>query len=125
MEESGADVNSDTWSTDLSEWVRYTAPEVIEGNSVPTTMNSDTFSFAMTVLECITEEVPFSGTTRDAAVINARITKGKNPPRPGGQDPRKRVDSDDLWNLVTRCWSHEPDQRPTMAEVHSVFLLHV
>jgi len=104
-----------------SDYVRYPAPELLE-RIVSATTNSDTFSFAMMVLECITEKVPFSGISRDVAVIHARITKRENPARPGGQDPKKRIDSDDLWNLMTRCWSREPDHRPAMAEVHSFFV---
>jgi len=73
------------------------------------------------MLECITEEVPFSNLARDAAVIHARITKEQCPPRPDGEDPKHRV-SDGLWDLMMRCWSAKPDQRPTMGYVHSFFL---
>ena len=104
-----------------SDDVRYWAPELIERNDGSATTESDTFSFAMMILECITEEQPFSRISRNAAVIYARLTQRENPPRPGGQDLRKRIDSDDLWNLMTGCWSYEPDRRPTMGDVHSFF----
>ena len=101
--------------------VRYSAPELIEGNNVSATMHSDTYSFAMLTLECITEEVPFSHISRDAAVVYARIAKRQRPYRPDGQDPKNYV-SDDLWDLMMRCWSDEPDNRPTMEQTHSFFL---
>jgi len=72
------------------EYVRYTAPEFIEGIATATT-NSDTFPFAMVVLVC--EEVPFSEISRDAAVIHARVTKRENPPsaRRGGPGEAYRL----------------------------------
>ena len=106
------------------ETVRYLAPELIE-TTAPMTTKSDVFSCAMLMLECVTEEIPFSELRRDSQVIHTRFIKRQRPPRPGGPDPKKRVDSDDLWNLMMRCWSEEPDRRPAMAEVHSFFLSHV
>jgi len=104
--------------------VRYSAPELIENNNVPSTKGSDTYSFAMLILECFTEKIPFSDLSRDAAVIHARIRKRQCPPRPDGDSPNNRV-SDDLWSLMTRCWSVKPDARPTMEQIHSFFLLNV
>jgi len=42
------------------------------------------------MLECITEKVPFLDPSRDAAAIHARISKQQYPPRPDGEDPKKR-----------------------------------
>jgi len=106
------------------EAVRYSAPELIVNNNIPATTNSDVYSFAMLILECMTEKVPFYEHSRDAAVIHARISKRKNPPRPDGRSPRNRV-SDDLWKLMGHCWSLEPSDRPTMEQVYSFFLLNV
>jgi len=75
----------------------------------------------MSILECITEEEPFSNLSQDAAAVHAKITKRQHPHQPDGEDRRKRV-SDRLWDLTTRCWSVEPDHRPTMEHVHSFFL---
>ena len=75
----------------------------------------------MLILECITEEVPFPNLVREAAVVHARISKRQCPPRPDGRDGKDYV-SDDLWDLMGRCWAAKPDQRPTMERVHSFFL---
>ena len=119
MEEMNENTISKTVSS--AAIVRYAAPEVIENNTVFATTHSDTYSFAMLILECITEEVPFSNISRDAAVIHARISKKQCPLRPDGQDGKNRV-SDDLWDLMKRCWSVKPEQRPTMELVHRFFL---
>ena len=110
--------NSKTVSS--AEIVRYAAPELIETNNFSATMQSDTYSFAMLIVECITEDVPFSNIARDAAVIHARINKRQNPPRPDRPEGKKYV-SDGLWELMNRCWSHKPDQRPPMEHVHGFF----
>jgi hypothetical protein len=101
--------------------VRYSALELIENYNISATTQSDTYSFAMVILECVTEKVPFSHLSHDAAVIHARISRRQCPPRPDGQDPRNRV-SDSLWELMLRCWFDQPDRRPTMEYVHSFFL---
>ena len=75
----------------------------------------------MLILECITEKIPFSNLTHDAAVLHARITKGQCPLRPDGQDPKNHI-PDELWELMMRCWAVKPDQRPTMEQVHGFFL---
>ena len=121
VEESAGQRTSMTLSRGV---VRYSAPEQIERNDVRVTKNSDAYSFAMLILECITEKIPFHEFSRDAAVIHARITKRKNPARPDGPQERNSV-SDELWGLMNRCWSTEPDDRPTMEHVHSFFLLNV
>ena len=117
------EVNENVTSKTVSsgDVIRYAAPELIEKNDAPATMTADTYSFAMLSLECITEEIPFSHLRRDAAVLHARISKKQCPPRPDGQDPGSLI-SDDLWELLMRCWGARPDQRPTMEQVHSFFL---
>jgi len=121
VEESTESTISKTVSGDV---VRYAAPELIENNNVHATKNSDAYSFAMLILECFTEKIPFSEHTRDAAVIHARISRRQIPARPDGQSPKNRI-SDDLWNLMRRCWAIVPDERPTMEAIHSFFLLNV
>ena len=100
--------------------IRYIAPEHIEGYGAPATTYSDVYSFAMLILECMTEDVPFSNHTQDAAVLHARTIKGQYPSRPNGQD-RNHI-SDDLWKLMMNCWAVRSDKRPTMEEVLNFFL---
>lgn len=119
MEEASENTVSRTVSS--GDVVRYAAPELIENTNAPATKDSDTYSFAMLILECITEETPFHNLPRDAAVIHARISKRQFPPRPDGPDQRNRI-SEDLWELMIRCWAFIPDQRPAMEQVHNFFL---
>jgi len=121
---AGEDMRETPMGTVSGEIVRYAAPELIENNYVLATQSSDAYSFAMLILECFTEKIPFYEHSRDAAVIHARISKRQCPPRPDGHSPKNRV-SDDLWSLMKRCWAVKPDDRPTMEHIHSYFLLNV
>ncbi|KAF9778755.1 kinase-like domain-containing protein [Thelephora terrestris] len=103
------------------EVARYAAPELIIHKGSTATTHSDTYSFAMLILECITEAVPFPDIIDDAGVIHARISKRQTPPRPSGQESGNHI-SDNLWHLMHRCWSIEPHKRPTMEHVHHFFL---
>ena len=102
-------------------YVRWMDSRHIGNNDGPITADSDTYSFAMLILECITEDVPFSNLTHDAAVLHARVVKGQRPLRPDRQDPKNCI-PDDLWELMMRCWADKPDPRPTMKQVRSFFL---
>ena len=93
--------------------VRYLAPELIEDSNTPVTTGSDTFSFGMLMLECVTEETPLF----DLPSFDTRITKIQYPPRPDGPDPKSCV-SDLLWELMLSCWSAKCNGRPTMEQVH-------
>ena len=103
--------------------VRYIAPELASSINASPTVHSDTYSFALLALECITEEIPFSRITSDAAVVHARFVKAMCPPRPR---PDRLVSnyhiSDGLWVLMERCWCDRPERRPTMESVHSFFM---
>ena len=119
MEECNESTVSRTVSS--KDVVRYSAPELLENNSVSPTTHSDTYSFAMLILECMNEEAPFSNLSSEAAIIHARITKRQHPPQPDGQNGKNSI-SDGLWEFMMRCWSVKPDHRPTMEQVHTFFL---
>ena len=120
MEESNESTVSRTVSS--KDVVRYSAPELLENNNVSPTTYSDTYSFAMLMLECTTEVAPFSNLSSDAAVIHARITKRQYPTRPDGQNGQGNHVPEGLWKFMMRCWSVKPDHRPTMEQVHTFFL---
>ncbi|KAH8108197.1 TKL/TKL-ccin protein kinase [Cristinia sonorae] len=95
---------------------RWLAPELIMTENHPFTLACDTYSFAMTMLECFTEEVPFASLKRDAQVIHRLVTESLNPDRPRGEKVKIWI-TDDVWMLMKRCWSFTPLNRPLMEEV--------
>ena len=116
VEEDSEDISL---NEEPGEAVRYSAPELIEHDNLHATTSSDTYSFAMLILECITERIPFSELSHNEAVVHARINERWSPFRPDSW-----ALSDDLWDLMQHCWSYAPENRPTMEQVHS-FLPHV
>ncbi|KAF9479740.1 kinase-like protein [Pholiota conissans] len=92
---------------------RWLAPELIEGSSP--TMGADTYSYAMAVLELLTERQPYADIKRDAAVIHDIIFLKRTPSRPHRGTTQWL--SDALWDLMQQCWHQDSLTWPSMAEV--------
>ncbi|TCD67662.1 hypothetical protein EIP91_012172 [Steccherinum ochraceum] len=95
---------------------RWLAPELIMTETAPFTLACDTYSFAMTILECLTNQSPFASLKRDAQVIHRLMTDRLPPERPQTEDSVKWI-SDELWVLMIECWSYQPEDRPLMQDV--------
>ncbi|QRW12619.1 Ephrin type-A receptor 4 [Ceratobasidium sp. AG-Ba] len=99
--------------------LRYTAPEVLKGESMHTTAG-DIYAYAMTIYEVLTGEMPFANTPGVATVLP--VVLGKIPDRkPFLLD--SRVSSDRLWKLLTQCWAYEPKARPFAVELNKQLTL--
>ncbi|TRM59477.1 kinase-like domain-containing protein [Schizophyllum amplum] len=92
---------------------RWLAPELINCEVKWPTTECDVYSFAMTVLELLTEKKPFCEQKRDYAVIKDVIVGAKRPERPQNHEQV----TDGMWALLQKCWVRDPEQRPRMAEV--------
>ena len=109
---------------------RWTAPEVLAESGTPST-EADVFSFGMVMVEvccnsgtgCLpyansllttpwhktfSGTVPFNDHNSPAAMT--AIMRGKRPAKPTHL-------TDDLWELVNRCWDQDRHNRPRMSEV--------
>ncbi|KAF9645420.1 kinase-like protein [Thelephora ganbajun] len=97
--------------------VRYMAPELLNppqfslSNSNPS-KESDVYSLAMTTYETLTEILPY-GNARDGIIIFHVVT-GDRPPRP----TNARWLRDQIWDMITTCWSEKRDQR---WDIHAVY----
>jgi len=60
----------------------------------------------MTILEVLTERIPYSNIRHDSVVIFT-IVRGTLPGRPTSGI------SDDIWDLLQHCWNPIPDKRPS------------
>lgn len=98
---------------------RWMAPELIEGKSP--SIEADTYSFAMAILELLTGKHPFSDCKTTAAVICEIVVNHKTPPRP--EVALQSWLSDELWELMCACWQKEASSRPSMAQVTSTIQL--
>ena len=65
----------------------------------------------LNLLKAFTGSHPFNELAPAAAVFKMIIQR-ELPDRPQEKDL-----TDPVWEMTVRCWEHEPDRRPRMAEV--------
>jgi serine/threonine-protein kinase TNNI3K len=85
----------------------YMSPEVIQGGVQ--TEKVDVFAFGLILYEIILGEKVFPGTNEFA--IKQQIVSGTRPEIERGRIPVS------LRNLIMRCWSARPEERPTFDEI--------
>lgn len=69
------------------------------------------------VLKVFTDRVPFLDIVYDWTVYE-KYKEGKRPNRPPHPSLTWGL-TDELWNIIQRCWAQSPDDRPSMSEVVS------
>lgn len=72
-------------------------------------------------MEIFSGQVPFFECTLEITVV-LKVTTGERPSRPSVCEPRKQNCesvglSDEIWNMVDKCWSANPDDRPSASDV--------
>lgn len=95
---------------------RWLAPELLEGSIASPTFPADTYSYAMAILELLTGKHPFANLKRDASVIHNIVVLKQMPTRPDLPDVKRWL-SDNLWELMRKCWSADALARPLMSVV--------
>jgi len=118
--------------------LRWTSPEIFEGDQPINTSSSDVYSFACVSYEVFYVSVGplpishsidfqiFSGLipfhqTHDHAVI-LQVIRGQRPCRPSICEPWN-ISCEDLglddetWAVIDRCWNQQPEKRPVAKEV--------
>ncbi|KAG9101710.1 DNA glycosylase/AP lyase ros1, partial [Ceratobasidium sp. 392] len=83
--------------------LRWAAPELLEGKEINSTAG-DVYALGMTILV---------GTPGH---LERRVLT-KMPARSEVHFPSDNGWGDELWKLLTRCWSYDPKDRPTASEV--------
>ncbi|KAB5590658.1 Rap guanine nucleotide exchange factor [Ceratobasidium theobromae] len=109
---------------------RWMAPELFQvdtSTSASVTCSSDVWSFGMLCLEVLTGCPPFFPKLRVDAQVIATLIQGCLPERP---EPLEQMHgrglSDEMWEVMNRCWSRKPAERPEMRTLASeVQALHV
>ncbi|KAH7339291.1 kinase-like domain-containing protein [Rhizoctonia solani] len=94
---------------------RWMAPELIQQSS-PRCVETDVYAFGMTVVEIMTEAVPFAEIDSNGRVMYSVAHEGKTPTRP----PRLAFGSaknNTWWFILAQCWSPSARYRPTIEQV--------
>ncbi|KAG9029058.1 hypothetical protein FS837_003666 [Tulasnella sp. UAMH 9824] len=94
-------------------------PEVVFSSEPKRTTATDVWSFGMATFELFTGRRPYDHCAADVHVIQA-IDKQFRHPRPRGIVEDKGL-SDEVWDMMCRCWEQDPVGRPEMSEVAAFF----
>ncbi|KAJ8515889.1 hypothetical protein ONZ45_g6752 [Pleurotus djamor] len=93
----------------VSGTLRWMAPELLDGERL--SRPADVYSFALLGWELYTGVVPF-GHIPERAFVRKVVDKQERPERPDNVD-------DEIWELLQKCWVHEPSERPPFAFVQT------
>jgi len=77
------------------------------------TKESDCYALGMVILEVLTGKPPFSN--YNSLIVTSKIVEGERPGRPRGGGGVWFAD--DLWGMLERCWSPQPERRPAVDSV--------
>ncbi|KAG9018928.1 hypothetical protein FRB90_008121 [Tulasnella sp. 427] len=87
--------------------IRWCSPEILDG--APRTPGSDIYAWAWLVWEIMTGELPYEGTFAEYSIIRKIFES----PLPQVDGESRLGDCLQVWELMTRCWAAEPEDRPT------------
>ncbi|KAJ8641234.1 hypothetical protein MRB53_017928 [Persea americana] len=87
----------------------WMAPELLNGSSSMVSDKVDVFSFGIVMWELLTGDEPYAD-LHYGAIIGGIVSNTLRPAVPKTCDPQWR-------SLMERCWSSEPLERPTFAEI--------
>ena len=91
---------------------RWMSPELLEGSHH--TVHSDCYALGMVICEVLSGLLPFHRQQGDP-VVAKKVLDGERPERP--QRGEGRWFNDEIWDLLERCWKHEPSDRPSAQDV--------
>ncbi|EXX78455.1 Mkk1p [Rhizophagus irregularis DAOM 197198w] len=91
----------------------YVAPEVLRGK--PYTISADIYSFGMIMYFTATGRQPFANREHDFNLMLEICKENIRPEINEQEAPRFYID------LMKRCWSSDPDSRPDVSELESLF----
>eukprot|EP00698_Gefionella_okellyi_P001588 TRINITY_DN11514_c0_g2_i3.p1 TRINITY_DN11514_c0_g2~~TRINITY_DN11514_c0_g2_i3.p1 ORF type:complete len:448 (-),score=105.20 TRINITY_DN11514_c0_g2_i3:39-1382(-) len=90
--------------------LRWMAPEVYQEQNYDT--HADVFSFALIAWEMFAEQEPLAD-MMPARAAGAMANQGVRP----SMDTIKETCPTSLQTLIQQCWAHEPEQRPSFAQI--------
>lgn len=78
------------------------------------------WAYGVTLWEILTlaREYPYSDLTDEQVINNVQMMFHRQD-TPFTALPQPATCPDDLYELMSRCWSKEPEERPSFAELHS------
>ncbi|KDQ09112.1 hypothetical protein BOTBODRAFT_37355 [Botryobasidium botryosum FD-172 SS1] len=99
---------------------RWQAPELLNASTneeARRTKETDCFAYGRVMLEIFTGQVPFFYLSTNTLSIFNMVRNGQFPDRPLGKDIVAKGLDDRVWELMKTCWSMDPTQRLSAAEI--------
>ncbi|KAJ0409312.1 hypothetical protein ATCC90586_007590 [Pythium insidiosum] len=93
----------------------WIAPEVFKGEQH--TEKSDVYSFGIVIFECLSRSIPYASISIDA--VPFVVQSGKRPTDFFTLETPQAPEMQDLFSLMTRCWSVEDNVRPSFSIIIS------
>ncbi|XP_026170295.1 receptor-interacting serine/threonine-protein kinase 1 [Mastacembelus armatus] len=94
----------------------YMAPEHLESINTASTEKSDVYSFAIVVWVILTRQEPYANARSEEQVCQC-VRNGDRP----AEDLIPKDTPAEIIQLMKRCWSHNPHERPTFKEGYIIF----
>ncbi|KAH7927706.1 kinase-like protein [Leucogyrophana mollusca] len=107
--------NSVTATLTNANSARWHAPELMRGEESRLSTATDVFAFAMSVLELLTQKVPYAHRKRDLSVITD-LLDGRLPPKPEEPEVTRWL-TGDVWFILNQCWLRDPARRMSAKEL--------
>ncbi|KAG6907967.1 hypothetical protein DXG01_006692 [Tephrocybe rancida] len=97
----------------------FESPELVasekDASSYRRTEASDVFAFGMVCYEIFVNKPPFGKVTR--LIARKKIRNGQHPERPVDGRHLEQGLTNEIWEMMKRCWAYKPDDRPTATEI--------
>ncbi|CAE6395696.1 unnamed protein product [Rhizoctonia solani] len=102
--------------------LRFMVPELLIKKSKTPTFKSDVYALGMTLFEIASGKPPFADQP-DHTVPYEVLVEKNIPHRPNLSGILASLTAEnDLWCLLTRCWNHDPEERPVALEVEKTLV---
>ncbi|KAG6907965.1 hypothetical protein DXG01_006690 [Tephrocybe rancida] len=97
----------------------FESPELVDSekdeSSYRRTEASDVFAFGMVCYQIFVNKFPFGKVTR--LIARKKIRNGQHPERPVDGRHLEQGLTNEIWDMMKRCWAYKPDDRPTATEI--------
>lgn len=117
LECSGEEETPRAVMTGKTESYRWMAPEMFENTGGPPILEtpSDVWGWGMTALEIVSGSVPYHAYQPLIAIH--QVCSGPPKRKDHMNFEKYAYRPEEMWELLERCWMHDPAQRPTIDEV--------